>query len=237
VSLNARDPSRCKLIAGLRKGSKAVLPPMAIVWPCTLPVDAYAAAGRSLEVPRADCPDCFEPMGFWSGYFRFVRHKGSCLKIWVPRGRCVTCSKTHALLPAFCTLNRLDQVESIGEVIASVVRGPSGVRPAAEHLGVPHTTARGWLRRFRSNARRLAVAFAALCVDLGADAPAPVSDPMTFALGAIAASWRGACALPGWLAVHPWRFCSSVCGGSLFSTNTNSPWLVVGRRRFMPPVP
>jgi hypothetical protein len=28
-----------------------------------------------------------------------------------------------------------------------------------------------------------------------------------------------------------------VCGGSLLSTNTNSPWLVIGKRRFMPPVP
>ena len=63
-SLNARDPSRCKLIAGLRKGSKAVLPPMAIVLPCTLSVDAYSAAGREVEVPRAQCPDCSEPMGF-----------------------------------------------------------------------------------------------------------------------------------------------------------------------------
>jgi transposase len=176
-------------------------------------------------------------MGFWSGYFRFVRHGGSCLKIWVPRGHCATCSKTHALLSAFLTLNRLDVTESIGEVIASVVRGPSGVRPAAECLGVPHTTARGWVGRFSANAERLAVAFAALCVDLGKDAPTPVSDPLAFVLHAIAAAWRAACALPGWLAVHPWRFCSSVCGGSLLSTNTNSPWLVVGKRRFMPPVP
>lgn len=237
LSLNARDPSRCKLIASLRKGSKAVLPPMAIVWPCTLPVDAYAAAGRSVDVPRADCPDCCEPMGSWSGYFRFVRHEGSCLRIWVPRGRCATCSKTHALLPAFCALNRLDQVESIGEVIAAVVRGLSGVRPAAEGLGVPHTTARGWVRRFSASAQRLAVAFAALCVDLGSDAPTPVSDPLSFALGAMAAAWRAACALPGWMSVDPWRFCSSVCGGCLLSTNTNSPWLVIGKRRFMPPVP
>ncbi len=210
---------------------------MAIVLVCTLPVDAYAAAGKSVEVPRADCPDCFEPMGFWSGYFRFVRHAGGCLKIWVPRGRCVTCSKTHALLPAFLTLNRLDAVESIADVIASVVRGLSGVRPAAEHLGVPHTTARGWLRRFCINAQRLAVAFAALCVEPGADAPTPVSDPAAFALEAMTASWRAACGLPGWLAVNPWRFCSSVCGGSLLSSNTNSPWLVIGKRRFMPRVP
>jgi hypothetical protein len=37
---------------------------MAIVLPCTLSVDAYSAAGREVEVPRAQCPDCSEPMGF-----------------------------------------------------------------------------------------------------------------------------------------------------------------------------
>ena len=82
-------------------------------------------------------------MGFWSGYSRFVRHDGRCLKIWVPCGRCATCSKTHARLPAFCTLNRLDQVEPIGEVITSVVRGRSGVCPAAERLGVADTNGAG----------------------------------------------------------------------------------------------
>ena len=96
------------------------------------------------------------------------------------------------------------------------------MRPAAEAIGVPHTTARGWVRRFYINAQRLAVAFAALCVDLGADAPRPASAPMTFALGAITAAWRAAGALPGWMSVDPWRFCSSVCGG----------WLLVDQHEF-----
>jgi hypothetical protein len=30
---------------------------------------------------------------------------------------------------------------------------------------------------------------------------------------------------------------SAVSGGALLGTNTNSLWLVVGRRRFMPPTP
>jgi hypothetical protein len=34
-----------------------------------------------------------------------------------------------------------------------------------------------------------------------------------------------------------WRFASSVTGGTLLAANTISPWLVVGKRRFMPPVP
>src|SRR5512142_660440 len=35
--------------------------------------------------------------------------------------------------------------------------------------GVPHTTARGWVRRFGARAGELGVAFAALAVDLGSE--------------------------------------------------------------------
>jgi hypothetical protein len=38
-----RDPGRCRV---------------AIVWPCPLAVDAYAAAGPDLGFPRPDCPSC-----------------------------------------------------------------------------------------------------------------------------------------------------------------------------------
>ena len=130
---------------------------MAIVWPCTLSVDAYAAAERNVEVPRAECPSCRGPMVFWSGYLRFVRHEGRAHRIWVPRGRCRPCSATHALLPAFVVLHRLDSIETIGDVLESSTSG-GGVRPAAERLGVPHTTARGWVRSFGRRARSLAVA-------------------------------------------------------------------------------
>src|SRR5438034_105941 len=44
-------------------------------------------------------------------------------------------------------------------------------------------------------------------------------------------------ALPGWLAVGVWRFACSVSGGRLIAANATSPYLMVGKRRFMPPVP
>jgi hypothetical protein len=209
---------------------------MAIVWPCTLSVDAYAAAGKEVEVPRADCPSCLEPMTFWSGYSRFVRHLGTAHKIWVPRAQCGPCNVTHALLPGFVARNRLDSVETIGAALEPVVSAKEGGRPVAERLGVPHATVRGWLRSFGRRAASLAGSFAALAVELGGEALTPLADPRNHALAAMAAAWRAAWALPGWLAVGPWRFCSSVCGGTLVATNTNSPYLLVGRRRFMPPV-
>jgi hypothetical protein len=43
--------------------------------------------------------------------------------------------------------------------------------------------------------------------------------------------------LAGWDALGGWRFVSAVSGGRVIATNTNTPYLIVGRRRFMPPVP
>jgi transposase-like protein len=208
-----------------------------IVWPCSLPVDIYARAGRAVEVPRPDCPSCSTPMAWWSGYRRDVRDSGGCHRIFVPRVRCRSCEKTHAVLPAFVLVGRLDVVESIAEVIAEVAAGRSGVRPPAGRLSVPHTTARGWWRRFRAGAARWAVAFAALAVELGGRAVSPVVEAGAGVLAAIAAAWRAAVGLPGWSALGVWRFVSMVTGGRLIATNTDSPWLIVGSRRFMPPVP
>ena len=211
--------------------------PVAIVWPCPLPVDAYAAAGRQAWFPRPDCPSCAGRMVFWSGYRRHVRVAGRCRKIFVPRLRCGRCRVTHALLPAFVLAWRLDLAEVIGAVLAEVAGGACGVRPAAARAGVPYTTARGWARRFEARGPGLGVAFAALAVDLGGDAVRPAADAGRFALAAIAAAYDAAAGLPGWLAVGAWRFASSVSGGRLITANITSPWLITGRRRFMPPVP
>ncbi len=210
---------------------------MAIVWPCPLPVDAYIAAGRRVEFPRPDCPLCAGPLVFWSGYRRHVRAAGRCRKIFVPRLRCAPCGVSHALLPAFVLAWRLDTAETVGAVIAEVAGGACGVRPAAARAGVPHTTARGWVRRFSARAGELGTAFAALAVELGGDAVRPPAEAGRFALAGIKAAFAAAAGLPGWLGVGLWRFASSVSGGRLIAANTISPYLIVGSRRFMPPVP
>ncbi len=210
---------------------------MAIVWPCPLPVDVYVAAGRRVEFPRPECPSCRGPMVFWSGYRRHVRAAGRCQKVFVPRVRCGRCRVSHALLPAFVLAWRLDAAEVIGAVLAQVAGGASGVRPAAARLGIPYTTARGWVRRFTARAPELGVAFAALAVELGGEPVRPVAGAGRFGLAAIGAAFAAACGLPGWLAAGVWRFASSVSGGRLIAANTASPYLMVGKRRFMPPVP
>ena len=210
---------------------------MAIVWPCSLPVDEYVSAGREIEVPRPDCPTCLVAMVFWSGYTRALRVDGRDRRLWVPRARCGPCGRTHALLPAFVVFGRLDVVETIGTVLDEVIGGPGGVRPAAERADVPHSTSRGWLRRFRARAEHLAVAFAALAIELGGPVVEWVRDVARRALAATNAAFEEACGLAGWAGVGRWRFVNAVVGGGWLATNTDSPWLIVGNRRFMPPVP
>jgi hypothetical protein len=208
---------------------------MSMVWPCPLTVEAYAAAGRAVGVPRPDCPGCGEPMVFWSGYWRYVRRAGRCRKVFIRRARCRRCGVTHALLPAFVLAWRLDAAEDGGLVIARVAGGECGVRPAADAAGVPFTTARGWVRRFAARAGELAVSFSALAAELGGDVIRLLEPPARFAVTAIGAAFAAAAALPGWLVLGPWRFASAVTGGSLLAANASSPFLIIGRRRFMPP--
>jgi hypothetical protein len=157
--------------------------------------------------------------------------------MFVPRVRCTPCRVSHALLPAFTLAWRLDVAETVGAVIGQVAGGVCGVRPAAARAGVPYTTARGWVRRFRARGLELGAGFAALAVELGGQAIRPAAEPGRFALAAVGAAFATAAGLPGWLGLGPWRFASSVSGGRLLVANTISPFLVVGKRRFMPPVP
>jgi hypothetical protein len=83
----------------------------------------------------------------------------------------------------------------------------------------------------------VAVAFSALAVELGGPVVTPLVDPMAWALAALRASWEAAMGLPGWSALGWWRFVSVVSGGRLMAANTDFPLLIVGRRRFMPPIP
>jgi hypothetical protein len=210
---------------------------VAMVWPCPLPVDAYAEAGREAGFPRPSCPSCAGPLLFWSGYWRHVRAAGRCRKVFVPRLRCGRCRVSHALLPAFVLAWRLDVAEAVGSVIGQVTAGACGVRPAAERAGVPYTTARGWVRRFAARAPQIGAGFAALAVELGGPALCPPERPGRFALAAVGAAFAAASGLPGWAGLGAWRFTCAVSGGRLIAANITSPFLVVGKRRFMPPVP
>lgn len=133
---------------------------MAIVWACSSTVEAYAAAGKAVEVPRPLCPSCLAAMAFWSGYWRHVRAGASWL-IWVRRARCPSCQSSHALLPSFCLVGRRFGIEVIGLAVAGHVAG-TGTRSLSRAAGVEQWTVRAWCARHHQRAETAVALLAAL---------------------------------------------------------------------------
>lgn len=208
---------------------------MPILWPCRLDVQSYVAAGRDVVVPRWRCPACRGWLIFWSWYERFVRCQG-CHRISVRREKCRACEVTYGLIPAFLLRRRLDPVAVIGAALARMIAG-AGVRPVAEAVGVPYTTARGWRRRHRARAPALAAGFSALVVVFGGEAVRLALGVERAAMEAVAAAWRQAARRPQAGIPSLWEFASAVTGGGWLGTTTTAPWAALGAVDFMPPVP
>ncbi|MGH9001698.1 MAG: hypothetical protein ACRDYV_01080 [Acidimicrobiia bacterium] len=156
--------------------------------------------------------------------------------IFVCRGQCRPCCRSHALLPAFCLVGRLDGVEVIGAVLARIAAG-SGVRPAAAEAGVPHTTARDWRRRHRARAPALAVGLAGVVAALGGPPLRLSAEPERAAVEAAGAC--GAAARRRFRDRTPslWRLWSLVTGGAALGTATNPPTTTAGGWVLMPSSP
>ena len=104
-----------------------------------LPRAGAAGRGRRTRVSRWWMPT--EPIG---GYRRWIR--GPCTeRLWIRRGRCSAWRRTHAL---FCRTSRWSGMSITCALVLGIVIG-LGIPKVANQLGVPMTTARGWLRRFR----------------------------------------------------------------------------------------
>ncbi len=201
--------------------------PVSIVWRCPLDVSAYLALGQQIEVGEHACPgpDCEQRrLGGWSGYWRWVRGPGT-ERLWIRRKRCSRCRRSHALLPDFLLERRLDDVQVIGQALALSIASGLGMRPIAERLGVPMTTARDWRRRFRVNALMIVTALVALAVRLDA-APVLLSgaDQERTALEALGASWQRARARFGERVPQLWRCWSLISGGRALGTNRSPPY-------------
>ena len=195
---------------------------MAIVLPCSMTPSEFAAAGREVEMPRPDCPNCSAQMSFWGFYSRPLRI-GDEIRLLVHRARCGPCRTTHALIPDFVVPGRLDGIEVIGPGIEQMA-GDATTAAAAARAGVPYTTARGWRRRFVSRAELLASGFLAATVALGDLVPRLPAGVVEIALCAIAAVGRASQRRLG-AGGDNWRIANRVVGGHLLSTNTNPPWI------------
>jgi hypothetical protein len=127
------------------------------------------------------------------------------------------------LLPDAVLARRVDTVAVIGAALTDAAAG-AGHRRAAERVGRPASTVRGWLRRFRAVAARAAVFFAAWAhrLDPTLDTVAATASTVAAAVEAIGVAARAASLRLG--PRPPWSWASVLTVGGLLA-NTSSPWL------------
>jgi hypothetical protein len=198
------------------EGPERRFSPVAMIWPCQLSVEEYAAADKDVAVPRPCCGRCGAPMMFSSGYRRSVRVGATVSRIWVRRCRCGRCTVSDAMLPSFCLVGRLDAVEVIGPALVAVAAG-SGTRPVARGIArlFAYTTVRGWWRRHCQRLAWLAEGLSA-CWEL------PGGRPVGRAEGLAALEMVGA-ALSVPVGIGLWSAVSLAVSGAWLATTTDMP--------------
>ena len=193
---------------------------MAIAWASRLSVAEYAAAGRKVDVPRPDCPNCGRPMTFEGSYpgspvphhLADLRASGHVHHLRAgPRPAAGFCD---ARPPGPRRGHR-------GSLVAGV--GPKkDDRPAP---GVPASTRRSWGACFSERSVPLTACLRALIVTYEGQVPRfldqPMGPPERVAAVCLGAAWDAArrrCARAGMAIVAPWRFANLICGGALLAT-------------------
>ena len=199
-------------------------PRVVIIWPYSLSPSNYVAAGKSIDVPALRCPTCLVWLMRWGGYWRWLRAPLLIERIWIRRGRCGVCRRTHALLPDLVLVRRLDEVGVIGVAIASKVVADVGLRPIAQHLDVPHMTLRTWWRRFQARSPTLLAHCTALAVALDGTPVVLATSGERAALDALQMGWPRAQVRFEGAVGDVWRFWSRISSGQALGTNTTSPW-------------
>ena len=170
------------------------------------------------------CPRCGGRLARWSfARRRTLRGETGPVVIRPRRGRCRSCRATHVLLPDHALLRRVDAVAVIGRALVAAAAG-AGHRCIASRLGRPSSTVRGWLRRLRALAARIAAHFVtwAARLDPNLGVVAPAGNPLADAAEAIGMAARAASLRLGPRPAFSWM--SALSAGRLLS-NTNSPWL------------
>jgi hypothetical protein len=199
-------------------------------------VAEYVSAGKRIELPKIGCPTCQRELSGWGWYRRWLRRAGEEFRLWVRRGICRTCKRTHGLLPEFVHIRRLDAVDVIGPALETNIAGTGMAKVAAEHL-VPFSTARDWRRRHRRRGASLLAQFTELAVGLGDRLESLPMAVEAAAMAALGAAWRQALRRWGELVPELWRFWNAVCGGSALANNTSSPLSAARGPGWMPASP
>jgi hypothetical protein len=181
-------------------------------------------AGQQVDVPPQRCPSCVRWLVGWGGYWRWLRAPLLVERIWIRRGRCSACRRSHALLPDLVLVHRLDVVEVIGRGLALKVMNGLGLRPITEQLDVPHTTLRSWLHRFRARSPMLLARCTAVAVTLDGTAVVLEGVRDRAALESLSVAWQRAGARFGERIGGVWSFWSRISGGQALGTHTTSLW-------------
>jgi hypothetical protein len=181
---------------------------------------------RELLAGEIVCPDCSGGLRPWGSARRRVL-RCSEAEVWrcPRRGRCVGCRRTHVLLSQDSLVRRRDEVGVIGAALVAKAGG-DGHRRAAERVGVPAATVRGWFRRFAANAEAIRVWFTLLAhgLDPVLGPISPSGSKVGDAVEAIAVAARAAAVRLG--SLLPWQFAVRGSRGGLLS-NTSCPWAPV----------
>ena len=170
------------------------------------------------------CPSCAGRLGGWGfARWRVLRAETGPVALRPRRARCCSCRSTHVLLPDGVLARRVDTVAVIGAALTEAAAG-AGHRKAAERVGRPPSTVRGWLRRFRVVAVRAAAFFAAWAhrLDPMLGTVVPAASQVAAAVEAIGVAARAASLRLG--PRPPWSWASVLTVGRLLA-NTNTPWL------------
>jgi hypothetical protein len=187
-----------------------------------LTVEASAVlVERRLAAGELSCPCCSGMLAGWGhARPRTLRGPGGKLRRLRPRrARCRSCKVTHVLLAVFALARRADTVEVIGAALEAAARG-AGFRLAAQRLGVPAMTVRGWLRCFARRAGPVRAFFTALLAAAGPDPvmPAAAGSPVADAVAAIAGAASAVAQRWPRLGQAPvWQAASAASGGLLLA--------------------
>jgi hypothetical protein len=105
------------------------------------------------------CPGCGGHLARWGfARVRRLRDRGGPVLVRPRRGRCCSCRRTQVLLADIALVRRVDTVAVVGRACRLAAGGMGQARVAVE-VGRPISTVRGWLRRFRAAAVRVAAHF------------------------------------------------------------------------------
>jgi hypothetical protein len=194
-------------------------------------------AGQQVAVPPQRCPRCLRWLIGWGGYWRWLRAPLLVERIWIRRGRCSVCRRSHALLPDLVLVRRLDVVAIIGDGLLRKLASGLGLRPIAEQLDVPHTTLRSWWQRFQARSPTLLAECTALAVALDGTPVEVHAVGEHAALASLGVAWQRAVVRFGVRIGDRWSFWSRISGGHALGTHTTSPWAPAAEADWMAPSP